>query len=230
VLRDWTAVVVDSLNYGLLVEPWAAEGYQGESGAGRGGCRVSAPGSGIERGPGAGILTTHRSAGRFPDGADTDSNCTDFLLQSATTLPSGSAAGATNIKVASVAGFASGETIRIDGETAVIATVGTGGATALLGTAAAGATVLPVASVAGFSTGQTITVGSESAVVESLNFRGGARITVSAGLKVAHPAGTPISGSGITLTAPLARAHASGAQVADNVPTPGGPNRYSRRR
>jgi len=32
------------------------------------------------------------------------------------------------------------------------------------------------------------------------------------------------SGSGVTLTAPLTRAHASGAQVAANLPTPGAPN------
>jgi hypothetical protein len=73
-----------------------------------------------------------RSAGRFPDGADTDSNCTDFLTQAATTLPAGSVAGATNIKVASVDGFEAGQTVTIDGpehpETAVIAAVGTAGA------------------------------------------------------------------------------------------------------
>src|SRR6185369_1509170 len=34
VLRDAAGLVVDSLNYGLLVDPWAAEGYQAASGAG----------------------------------------------------------------------------------------------------------------------------------------------------------------------------------------------------
>ena len=33
VLRDASGVVADSLNYGGLVDPWAAEGYQGASGA-----------------------------------------------------------------------------------------------------------------------------------------------------------------------------------------------------
>ena len=74
-----------------------------------------------------------RSAGRFPDGHDTDSNCNDFLLQASTTLPVDSAAGATNIKVANVADFAAGQTIMIDAgaslETAIIATVGTAGGT-----------------------------------------------------------------------------------------------------
>jgi non-reducing end alpha-L-arabinofuranosidase len=70
VLRDAHGQVVDSLNYGSLVDPWFAEGYQGTSGAGESGCRVAAPGTAGAAG---------RSAGRFPDGVDTDSNCTDFV-------------------------------------------------------------------------------------------------------------------------------------------------------
>jgi hypothetical protein len=38
-----------------------------------------------------------------------------------------------------------------------------------------------------------------------------------------------VSGSGITLTDALAKAHDSGALVAGNVPTPGAPNQYARR-
>ena len=91
VLRDAAGLVVDSLNYGLLVDPWSSEGYQAASGAGQGGCRVSSPGSAGGFGPGAAAAgTANRSAGRFPDGLDTDSNCTDFLLQPATNLPGGS--------------------------------------------------------------------------------------------------------------------------------------------
>ena len=136
VLRDAAGLVVDSLNYGGLVDPWAAEGYQAASGAGQSGCCVPSPGAGRggfggRGGPAA--SAPNRSAGRFPDGADTDSNCRDFLLQTATTLPADSAAGANNIKVASVADFGAGQTIIIDTganrETAVIATVGTAGGT-----------------------------------------------------------------------------------------------------
>ena len=189
--------------------------------------------------------TPNRSAGRFPDGADTDSNCTDFLLQPATTLSAASAAGANNIKVASVADFAAGQTIIIDTganrETAVIATVGTAGATTVGTATNAGATVIPVASAFGFSAGQTITIDSganqETAVVASTTGGGrggrggaGATITVTAPLKFAHAAGAQVSGSGITLTAALTKAHASGAQVAGNVPTPGAPNQYYRAR
>ena len=83
VLRDAKGLAVDSLNYGLLVDPWAAEGYHGTSGAGESGCRVTVPvvGRGGGRGGAPVVPPGNRSAGRFPDGADTDSNCNDFLLQ-----------------------------------------------------------------------------------------------------------------------------------------------------
>jgi hypothetical protein len=69
VLRDAAGNVADSLNYGLLVDPWAAEGYQAASGTGASGCVVPPPARSGANG---------RSAARFPDGADADSNCTDF--------------------------------------------------------------------------------------------------------------------------------------------------------
>ena len=236
VLRDASGLVVDSLNYGGLVDPWAAEGYQATSGSEQSGCRAPAPGPATGFGPAAAVAT-NTSAGRFPDGADTDSNCTDFMTQAAATLSAASAAGATNIKVASVADFGAGQTIMIDTganlETAVIATVGTAGATTVGAATDVGATVIPVASATGFSAGQTITIdsgaNSETAVVTSVRRFGAATITVAAPLTLAHAAGAQISGSGITLTAALTRAHASGAQVASNVPTPGAPNRYHRR-
>jgi hypothetical protein len=70
VLRDAHGLVADSLNYGRLVDPWLAEGYQGKSGSGQAGCTVTTPGTA----GGAG-----RSAARYPDGTDTDSNCADFI-------------------------------------------------------------------------------------------------------------------------------------------------------
>ena len=237
VLRDASGLVVDSLNYGGLVDPWAAEGYQAASGLEKSGCYVPVPGSVGDFGLFAPTGGTNTSAGRFPDGVDSDSNCNDFLLQAATTLSAPSANRATNIKVASVAGFGAGQTIMIDTganlETAVIATVGTAGATTVRAATAAGATVIPVASTAGFSPGLTITIGSgadyETAVVASATFRGGATITVAAPLTLAHAAGAQICGTGITLNSALTRAHASGAQVTDNVPTPSAPNKYFRK-
>ena len=247
VLRDAAGLVVDSLNYGGMVDPWAAEGYQATSGTGQGGCRAPSPSSaGGFGGRGGPVAETNRSSGRFPDGADTGSNCTDFLTQPATTLSAAAAGGATNLKVASVADFGPGQTIMIDTgaslETAVIATVGTAGATTVAATAGVGATVIPVAGAFGFTAGQAITIDSganaETAVVVSTTGGGrggrggggpGATITVAAGLTRAHTAGAQVSGTGITLTAGLTRAHESGAQVASSVPTPGAPNQYYRR-
>src|SRR6202023_1396473 len=40
VLRDAAGLVVDSLNYGGLVDPWASKGYQATSGTGESGCRA----------------------------------------------------------------------------------------------------------------------------------------------------------------------------------------------
>ena len=181
-------------------------------------------------------VAINRSAGRFPDGADTDSNCTDFQRRPLP-LSATSAAGATNIKVASTEGFNTGQTIHIDTganlETAVIATVGTAGATALRISAGAGATVLSTTNSTGFSRGETVTIGegadSETAVVAVARGRGIPTITVATPLTREHPAGAPISGSGISLTSPLARTHTSGAQVSDSVPTPGAPNQYDGR-
>jgi hypothetical protein len=238
VLRDASGVVVDSLNYGGVVDPWAAEGYQATSGAEQSGCHTPAPGTAMGFGPfagGAGAINT--SAGRFPDGVDTDSNCDDFLTQAASTVAAPSAAGTANIKVASVEGFHAGQKVMIDTganlETAVIATVGTAGATTVDHATEAGATVLPVASANGLREGQTITiddsVNTETAVVASVRRFGGTTITVAAPLTHAHAAGTQVSGTGITFTAALTQAHASGVQVTDNVPTPGAPNHYERR-
>jgi hypothetical protein len=71
VLRDAGGRAADSLNYGGIVDPPAAEGYQGASGAGQGGCFAHTPvsASGIDR-----------SDVRLPDGNDTDSNCSDFTV------------------------------------------------------------------------------------------------------------------------------------------------------
>ena len=233
VLRDAGGLVVDSLNYGLLVDPWAAEGYQAASGAGQAGCRVPSPapaGAGFGPAPPA----FNRSAGRSADGVDTDSNCSDFQVQPATLMSAASAAGATNIKVTGVADFAAGQTITIDSganaESAVIATVGTSGATTVAAATAAGATVIPVAGAMGFSAGQSITIDSganreTAVVVATTGGRGGATITVGP-LTRAHAASAQVSGSGITLAGALTRSHAGGAQVISGAPTPGAPNQY----
>ena len=239
ILRDAAGVIADSLNYGGVIDPWASEGYQAVSGTGEGGCFVASPAPSGGFGPAAMMAAAiNRSAGRYPDGADTDSNCADFLLQPATILGAGSAAGTNNIKVASVAGFDAGQTITVDTganvESVVIATVGTAGATTVGAATSAGAKVIPVSFPMGFSAGETITIddgaNKESAVVASVSFgRGGASITVNAPLANAHATGAQVSGSGITLTSALNREHARGAAIERNAPTPGAPNQYDRK-
>ncbi|HXR81852.1 MAG TPA: hypothetical protein VN763_13075, partial [Saprospiraceae bacterium] len=54
-------------------------------------------------------------------------------------------------------------------------------------------------------------------------------ITVTMPLKYMHAADEQVSGSGITLNSPLTKDHANGSQVAGNTPSPGGPNRYTRK-
>ena len=236
VLRDASGVVADSLNYGSLVDPWAAEGYQSASGARESGCYAPAPGAVLELwSTVAGPVATNASAGRFPDGADTDANCTDFMAQATATLMIASPAGASNIKVSSVEGFSAGQKVLVDSganlEDAVIVTVGTAGATTALTATSVGAIVLHAENVTGFSEGQAITIdsgaNSEMAVVSSIRDRA-SRITVAAPLAHAHAAGVQISASGISLTTALTRAHAVGAQVSNDVPTPGAPNQYHR--
>jgi hypothetical protein len=193
-----------------------------------GGCIVSTSGltSGVDM-----------SAGRYPDGADSDSNCTDFQMQAAASLSAPAAAGANNIKVSSVAAFSTGQTILIDKganvETALITAVGTAGATAVNKAVAAGSTVIPVASLVGFSEGQTISIGegenSETVVAASVSRFPTPTINIAAPLTQPHAAGSQVSGTGITLSNALSRAHGRGTPITDNSPTPGAPNKYSRK-
>ena len=234
----WGSQQSSSSASGSITSPELAtlEGVQG-----MGGCIAIVPGAGS--GPGAAATAAaaaapgapSRSIGRFPDGHDTDSNCTDFTVQPATSLPEGAAAGENNIKVASVAGFAAGQTVMIGSgaemETAVIAGMGMAGATHTVAATEVGATVIPIAAAGGFSPGQTITIDSganqEMAVVTAASGgRGGARLTISAPLKLAHASGAHIFGGGITLRTVLAKTHDGGAPVVTDLPTPGAANSY----
>jgi non-reducing end alpha-L-arabinofuranosidase len=99
ILRDAGGLVADSLNYGgtgnngAIGDPWAAEGYQGTSVALWHGCFVPTPmaagggggrGGAGRAGGGAGAAGPGSSAGRTRDGVDTDSNCTDFVIEAPT--------------------------------------------------------------------------------------------------------------------------------------------------
>ncbi|MCU1321498.1 MAG: hypothetical protein JWM43_1147 [Acidobacteriaceae bacterium] len=235
VLREPAGTVADSLNYGWLVDPWAAEGDQAVSGGQLGGCYAPAPGSVFNSwSTVVAPIAINASAGRFPDGVDTDSNRKDFSTQAAASLAATSAAGATNIKVASTEGFRPGQTVHIGSgantETAIIASVGTAGATTVRASANVGETALSVANGVGFANGQTITIdegaNAETAVVSSIRGRGTATITVAAPLGRAHTTGAQISGSGISITTPLTQTHSDGSHIFNSVPTPGTPNQY----
>jgi len=250
VLLDAAGNIVDGLNYGLIVDPWAAEGYQANFGGGASGSYAPSPSAnrGGGRGaPSASATQPNRSAGRYPDGADSDNNLHDFFVQSSMSLLIIAPAGSDNIKVATTNGFSVGQKIIIEAgaksETAVIKTIGTTGGTTVSTATNIGSTVIPVANVIGFTAGQTITIdngaNSETAVVVSVigggrGFQGGqggqvASITISAPLTIAHAVGAQVSGTGITFSTPLTKAHEIGAQVASYLPTPGAPNQYTRK-
>ena len=156
-----------------------------------------------------------------------------------TTLALAAAAGDSNIKVASVANLVAGDPLTIDtgaaAESDIILDVGTAAFTTTLAAAApAGSTDIKVTSTGQtcygsfgcfgtplFTAGDTITLGSgasaESATIESVGSAGasGTGLTLTAPLAAAQPAGASVfdPGSGLTLSAPLAHAHAAGAPV-----------------
>ncbi|HEY5508888.1 MAG TPA: arabinofuranosidase catalytic domain-containing protein [Paludibacter sp.] len=248
VLRDANDNVVDGLNYGGLVDPWAAEGYQAASGAGESGCFVPSPGMGRgnRMGSASAVSQPNRSAGRYPDGTDTDSNCRDFMIQSAITMQTASTIGSNNIKINNLAGFSIGQKVIIgtkaNSETAIIATIGTTGGTTFTSPTTAGVKVIPVVSVEGFAVGQTILIDNgskyETAIVASVKaaqrWRGNNTnnapvdsIALTLPLKIGHETGVMVGGSGITLASSLTKSHEMVTPVANNIPTPGRPNQYT---
>lgn len=247
VLRDADGNVVDGLNYGEIVDPWASEGYHAKSGAGEMGCYTESPArrGGTSRRNATPTSLPKRSTGRYPDGKDNDSNCDDFEMQKIVTLALTAEAGSNNIKVNSVADFRIGQKIVIgidDSETATITIIGSAGGSKVSTEVKAGDTVIPVESVDGFSAGQTITIGGganlETVVVASVTDRRrfwwrqrdndgpSTFVTVTEPVAKQHNVGEQVSGSGITLAKPLAKVHPNGDQVASNVPTPGAPNQF----
>ncbi len=246
VLKDAAGNVVDGLNYGAIVDPWLAEGYQGRSGTDEFGCFVTTPGARnrfwwrMETASSPNI-----SAGRYPDGNDQDSNCSDFILQSSMSLTTASKVGTNNIKIAEKEGFSIGQKVVVgtgeNSETAVIAIIGTTGGTTVSVDTEKGVTVIPVEDILGFEVGQTVTIKNgekgETGVIASITAarrRFGRResdepgnsITLTQPLKQACKKGTEVAGSGITFASPLTKAHENGTPVASNVPTPGKPNQF----
>lgn len=80
ILRDAGGLVVDSVNYGGLVDPWASAGYQGKSPGN--GC--SAPTLAPSRKRGTTAPVTPPPPASIARISDTDSNCSDFRVQTPT--------------------------------------------------------------------------------------------------------------------------------------------------
>lgn len=241
VLRDAAGNVADSINYGHyanngnLVDPWAAEGYQAESGEGKSGCFIVTPGSPVSFPP-LDSIQHNISAGRVPDGQDTDSNCTDFREAAGTLVQQKADAGTKILKVASVTGFSAGQSVIVgagDTQEAVkIAAIGTPGVSKTHAAVKAGATKLSVVDPRNFTDGQEITIGAgknfETAIIASHDFGpNGPEIILKAPLTFAHAAGDQVSGTGITLTTPLKYVHTQNTSVVSNLPTPGVANVYT---
>ena len=238
-LRDAKGNVADALNYGLVVDPYLAEGYQADSGLEQDGNFVRVPyparrGFGFGAGPAPAVASL--SAGRFPDGNDLDDNKFDFSVQQAQNLALAAEAGATNLKVTSVEGFVEGGPIVVGNtEVLTVAKVGTPGSTTLQFPAGVGTKTLVVVSAMNFTPGQEVLVGGENAVVSEVFFPRGwwvpreqqvHKLVLAAPLRKAHSVGEDVSGSGVTLSAPLKAAYPAGAAVASAQPTPGAANRY----
>lgn len=239
-LRDGKNNIVDALNYGGVVDPWLGEGFQGQSGLEEPGNFVQTPASNVRVMPGTPAPETPNiSAGRYPDGLDTDENESDFKVQSAVTLAAPAKPGDINLKLSATDNIRIGQRLFIgpDGEEVIAALVGTPGYAPLAVNAAAGAKQIEVSGVQGFTVGQTVLVGDEQ--TEIAEIRAARRnywapvqpaqndvVILQAPLKKAHGAGEALAGTGVTVSSPLKASYASGAQVVGNVPTPGAPNRF----
>jgi len=235
VLRDARGLVVDALNYGGVVDPWAAEGFQGFSGAVENGCFAPTPSAGRGFGgmrpatTGPAPSQPNISSGRYPDGADTDDNKRDFSLQSSMNLVVAASAGSKNIKVSNVQNLRIGQIVYIGSgeslETASIAIIGTAGNTSASTAIGAGSRVIYVSGTEGFTAGQTILVGSgasmEKAVVAAVSAtrrRGG-----MGGMGFGGNATATAVPDTLVLTAPLKLAYSAGAQVSGTGITLGAP-------
>ena len=173
------------------------------------------------------------------------------LAGGSTTLRLDSAIGDTNIKVNSVSNFVAGQTVWLDTgadlEVNTIVTVGTSGQNGtgidlamplsvphlrnapLVVVTSVGDTNIKVASVTNLTIGDTLLIDAdpdqETVTIASVGTSGanGTGITLTAALVNAHASGAEVKdlsqpGTGITLTAALANAHAIGTVVATVLP------------
>lgn len=103
-LYDREGNVVDCLNWGTVVNPMLAEGFQGQSGWEEYGnyihLKVENENRGWNRNPNAPYYENpDLSAGRYPDGSDTDDNMKDFRFQLSVNLYEEAPAGSQTIVI-----------------------------------------------------------------------------------------------------------------------------------
>ena len=237
-LRDAKGNIVDALNYGAIVDPWLGEGYQGQSGLEEPGNFVRTPAISVRGIPAPGTVSPNLSAGRWPDGLDTDDNENDFRVQGSLTLAAPLKAGSRNLKVSSTNGLIINQRLFIgpDHEEVIAANIGSAGYATLAAEASKGATRVSVSSSQGFKVGQEVYVGDEKAFIAEIHAvrRGWFNtspsvpdaIVLTAPLKSAHASGEDFAGSGVTVSSPVKGDYAAGIPVTGSVPTPGAPNRF----
>lgn len=245
-LRTSKGLIADALNYGGVVDPWLSEGYQSEPDSP--GNFASAPASSRNRrwNPFAQVSSVagpDLSSGRFPDGTDSDSNADDFRVQTNLTLSAPSKPGESKLIVSTVNGLAIGQYIYVgkQAERVQIATIGTAGGAKITEPAVAGSTKISVGMgmARAFAPGQKMMIGDENVTIASIQFAERFRgqmapgmkmpedvIVLSQALKSAVAAGDYLTGTGITLAAPLTSGHTEGEAVCSSGPTPGMPNRF----
>ena len=123
-LRNAKGLVVDALNYGLVVDPWLGEGWHLAPTSSGSFAPSPAAGGGNNRFGGPAVQSAYRSAGRYPDGADTDDNQKDFRMQFSTNIIKPAAAGDRVLSVNANTQFKPGQTLYVNGEPVQIATLG----------------------------------------------------------------------------------------------------------
>lgn len=237
-LRDGKRNIVDALNYGGVVDPWLGEGFQGQSGLEEPGNFVQTPVAATQRGA-VQALAPDLSAGRYPDGFDTDENESDFQVQTAVTLAAPMKAGDVNIKLNATNDIRIGQRLFIgpDHEEVIAANIGTPGHALLVENVSAGARQIAVDGVQSFSVGQAVLVGDETAQIAEIraarrNYWAPVQtpqkdiVILQAPLKKSHAAAEAFAGTGVTVSSPVKADYAAGSPVIGSVPTPGAPNRF----
>ena len=114
-LYDNEGRVVDALNWGSVVNPMLSEGFHGQSGLDEYGNYVhltvpeKTPNRRFEDPNSPVMLSANLSAGRYPDGVDSDDNIKDFRIQKTANLLKDAHAGSDTIVIKDVDGLRIGQ-------------------------------------------------------------------------------------------------------------------------